>query len=97
MLRPFVRSLTLCWESLFDRLATSLNFTFKWLHLLDLDFYLTFPVTLAKPKVRSIGNREYVIISAVSIFGQKPRRNGRNIVAQQLPTSLGVLASVCSS
>ena len=80
MLRPFVRSLTPCWESLFDRLATSLNFTFKWLHVFDLDFYPTFPVTLAKPKIRSIGNRECAIISAVSMFGQKSRKNGRNIV-----------------
>ena len=80
MLRPFVRSLTLCWESLFDHLATSLNFTFKWLDLFDLDFYPTFPVTLAKPKIRSIGNREYAIITAVSKFGQKSRKNGHDIV-----------------
>ena len=46
----------------------------------DLDFYSTFPVTLAKPKIRSIGNRECALISAVSMFGQKSRKNGRNIL-----------------
>ena len=89
MLRPFVRSLTPCWESLFDRSATSLNFTFKWLHVFDLDFYPTFPVTLAKPKIRSIGNRECAIILAVSMFGQKPAKTDATLLA--------IVASVCRS
>ena len=45
-----------------------------------------------RTQIQVLGDVLVVVVS----LDLKPRANGRNIVGQQLPTMLGVVASVCT-